>query len=287
MKLLAFTVDGRSSYGILKGAAVTDAGARWGATYPNLSSLLAPGAMDGLRKLAADSPTDYALTDIRLLKPLPCEGKILCVGINYHSHDESQGVAELPKYPTLFFRLHSTLVAHGEQILRPPESNQLDFEGEIVLLIGKKGRRIAEPDAASYIAGYTICDEGTVRDWQRHAKGSNVPGKNFERSGAIGPWIATPDEIPPGPMRVTTRVNGFVRQDDTTEHMLFSFPYLISYISRFCTLEPGDIISTGTPPGTGQGSNPPRYLVPGDTVEVEVPGIGTLRNTVADEVVAP
>ena len=283
MKLANFSIKGRASYGIVQDGAIIDAGARFGDAYPSLDAVLGQGALGSLAKLSERAPSDYGLNEVKLLRPLSSNPKIVCVGINYFSHDEMEGVAERPKYPTLFLRMPASLVAHEENLLRPPESPQLDYEGEIAIVIGKRGRRISESDALSYVAGYTICNEATVRDWQRHAKGSNTPGKNFERSGAIGPWLVTPDEIPPGPMRVTTRVNGEVRQNDTTEHMLYPIPYLISYISHFCTLEPGDVISTGTPPGTGWSLKPPRYLIPGDTIEIEVPGVGTLRNTVADE----
>ena len=167
--------------------------------------------------------------------------------------------------------------------MRPPESKQLDYEGEIALVIGRKGRRIAESDATTHIAGYTICNEGTIRDWLRHGKFNVTPGKNFERSGSLGPWVVTSDEIGMAPMRVITRVNGEVRQDETTDRMIFPISFLVSYISRFCTLEPGDIIVTGTPTGAGARFDPPRFLVPGDVVEVEVPRIGTLRNGVIDE----
>ncbi len=297
MKLLNFSVEGRTSCGVLKDGGIVDAGARLGSAFTSLDSLLAAGALESLRELAAKYPADYALENVRLLKPLLNPGKILCVGINYADHDESQGKEPIarPQYPVLFFRTPNSLVAHGEALIRPPESKLLDYEGEIVLVIGKKGRRVAESDATTHIAGYTICNEGTLRDWQRHTKVNNTPGKNFDRSGAIGPWIVTTDEFAPnidpnngdpnniGPTRVITRVNGETRQDDTTDHMLFPFSMLISYASRFTTLEPGDIIVSGTPPGTGASHNPPRYLVPGDIVEVEVPGIGTLRNPVADE----
>jgi 2-keto-4-pentenoate hydratase/2-oxohepta-3-ene-1,7-dioic acid hydratase in catechol pathway len=288
MKLVNFTANGRTSYGVLKEGpdgkiGVVDAGTRWAAIHPNLQSVLAAGALDLLRDSAAKSPADYPLEDVQLLKPLPGNGKILCVGINFPDHDERQGVTERAQYPSLFFRAPSALVAQGESLMRPAESPQLDYEGEIALIIGKKGRRIAEKDATAHIAGYTICNEGTVRDWQRHTKVNNTAGKNFDRSGALGPWIVTADEIPAGPMRIITRLNGEIRQDATTDEMFFPMTFLISYISRFSTLEPGDVIVTGTPPGTGARATPPRYLVPGDTVEVEVPGIGILRNSVADD----
>jgi len=221
---------------------------------------------------------------VRLLKPIGRPGKILCVGVNYADRNaEYKDSSDQPKYPSLFVRFPDSLVAHEEPIVRPPESKQLDYEGEIALVIGRAGRRINEADAMVHVAGYTICNEGTIRDWLRHGKFNVTPGKNFEHSGALGPWIVTGDELAPGPMRIITRVNGEVRQDDTTDHMLFSMPALLSYISRFCTLQPGDVVVTGTPTGAGARFDPPKYLVPGDVVEIEVPGIGTLRNPVIDE----
>jgi 2-keto-4-pentenoate hydratase/2-oxohepta-3-ene-1,7-dioic acid hydratase in catechol pathway len=154
-------------------------------------------------------------------------------------------------------RFPASLVAHEEPIVRPTESQQLDYEGEIALVIGKAGRRIAESDALAHVAGYTICNEGTIRDWLRHGKFDVTPGKNFDRTGALGPWVVTTDEIGSKPMRVMTRVNDEIRQDDTTDRMIFSIPFLTSYISRFCTLEPGDILITGTPTGAGARFDPP------------------------------
>jgi len=174
-------------------------------------------------------------------------------------------------------------VAHSEPLIRPPESTQFDYEGEIALIVGRRGRRIPRTEAMAHVFGYTIANEGSVRDWLRHGKFNVTQGKNFDRSGAIGPWIVTADTIPDGPLRVTTRVNGEERQNDTTERLLFPFDYLISYLSTFTTLEPGDVILTGTPNGAGARFDPPRWLVPDDVVEVEVSGIGVLSNTVADE----
>ena len=283
MKLATFSVGERVSYGLVCDRGVVDAGARLGTTLPDLRAVLAANALDKLRALASQK-TDYALSQVRFLKPIPNPGKFICVGVNYADRNaEFKDGSELPKYPSLFVRWPDSLVAHEEPLVRPFESPQLDYEGEIAVVIGKPGRRIAEPSAMQHIAGYTICNEGSVRDWIRHGKFNVTQGKNFERSGALGPWMVTADEIPPSPLRVITRVNGELRQDDTTDHMRFPIPRLISYISTFCTLQPGDIIATGTPIGAGVYFNPPRYLVPGDTVEIEVPGVGILRNSVMDE----
>jgi 2-keto-4-pentenoate hydratase/2-oxohepta-3-ene-1,7-dioic acid hydratase in catechol pathway len=287
VRLATFAVGDRVSYGIVQDRGVIDAGARLGARLPDLVAVLAAGAMGDVEDLSASTRVDYALGDIRLLKPLLKPGKILCVGVNYLGRSEEyKDGAERPKYPSLFVRFPASLVAHGEPIVRPPESTQLDYEGEIAVIIGRGGRRITEADALAHVAGYTVCNEGTVRDWTKHGKFNATAGKNFERSGALGPYLVTADEISSGPLRVITRVNGDVRQDETTDRMMFPIPMLISYITRFCPLEPGDIIVSGTPTGAGVRFDPPRYLMPGDRVEVEVPQVGTLINEVVDEVPA-
>jgi len=284
MKLATFDVKGRPSYGVVKDRGVIDAGARLGGRFEDLRAVISAGAVDELRNLTARLTEDISLSEVHLLKPILNPGKILCVGLNYPERAaEYEDNPERPKYPSIFLRFPASLVAHDEPILRPPESPQLDYEGEIALIIGRKGRRIAEKDALDYVAGYTICNEGTVRDWLRHGKFNVTQGKNFEKSGALGPWLVTADEIGSNPLRIITRVNGEVRQDDTTDRMIFQVSFLISYISTFCTLEPGDIIITGTPTGAGARFFPPRFLVPGDVVEVEVPQIGILRNAVLDE----
>jgi 5-carboxymethyl-2-hydroxymuconate isomerase len=181
-------------------------------------------------------------------------------------------------------RTRDSLVGHGEALLRPPESEQLDYEGEVVMVIGREGRRIPPARASEHIAGLTIMNEGTIRDWVRHGKFNVTQGKNFARSGSMGPWIVTGDELPAfDALHLRTRVNGELRQDDTTARLMFPFPSLVSYLSTFMTLRPGDLISTGTPAGAGARLDPPRWLRPGDRVEVEVEGIGTLVNTVEDE----
>jgi len=283
MKLATFSREGTVSYGLVRDGGIVDAGARLGATLPDLRAVLAANALSKLQLLATEKP-DYAFSQVRLLKPILNPGKILCVGVNYADRNaEYKDGSEPPKYPSIFIRFPDSLVAHEEPLVRPPESRQLDYEGEIAVVIGRPGRRIAETDALAHVAGYTICNEGAIRDWLRHGKFNVTQGKNFDRSGSIGPWMVTADELSPGPLRVISRVNGEVRQDDTTDHMRFPIPYLVSYISTFCTLQPGDTIVTGTPTGAGAFFNPPRYLAPGDTVEIEVPGIGILRNGVSDE----
>lgn len=285
MKLLSYSAGGRASWGALADGGVVDLGKRFGARFPTLRDAIAAGALGELAAAAKGASPDIALTDVKLAIPIPNPEKIVCVGVNYaNRNEEYKDGSERPKYPSLFYRAARSFAAHGEAIWRPRESEQLDYEGEIALVIGKAGRRIARDAALSHIAGFTCLNEGTLRDWLRHGKFNVTQGKNFDRSGAIGPWMATPDEVGPlDKLRVKTRVNGEVRQKDGVENMIFPFDYLIQYISTFTTLVPGDVIATGTPTGAGARFDPPKWLKPGDRVEVEVPGIGILANTVIDE----
>ncbi len=241
----------------------------------------------GLEKAreAATGDADYRFDEISLGLPVTSPGKILCVGVNYmNRNDEYKDGSEAPAYPSLFMRSPLSFSSHGDPIWRPPESEQFDYEGEIVLVIGKAGRRIRQADAMDHVAGLTIMNEGSVRDWLRHAKFNVTQGKNFDRSGGLGPWIETDlSAIDVTDMTVTTRVNGEIRQQDTTANMAFPFARIVEYISAFTTLEAGDLIATGTPTGAGARFDPPKWLVPGDVVEVEVEGVGTLSNTVEDE----
>jgi 2-keto-4-pentenoate hydratase/2-oxohepta-3-ene-1,7-dioic acid hydratase in catechol pathway len=222
--------------------------------------------------------TPFKLTDIN-------PGKIICVGVNYPDRNaEYKDGQDAPQYPSLFVRFPQSFVGHGEPLVRPKVSQQLDYEGEIALVIGKSGRHISEQDALQHVAAMTLCNEGSVRDWIRHGKFNVTQGKNFDRSGAMGPWfVPYTDESQIADIRLTTRVNGETRQDDRTSNMVFSFRKLISYISTFSTLHPNDIIVTGTPTGSGARLDPPKWLKPGDVIEVEAEGLGILRNTVVDE----
>ena len=228
---------------------------------------------------------DYVLSELELVPPIPNPEKIICIGVNYANRNaEYQDNSDDPEYPSVFMRTRESLVGHEQDILDPPESDQLDYEGEIVLVIGKAGRRIPEDKAHEYVAGTTIMNEGSVRDYLRHAKFNVTQGKNFAASGAMGPWLVTTDEINPfDSLQVITRVNGEERQNDTTDNLMFPFRYLISYLSTFFHLQPGDVIATGTPNGAGARFDPPKFLKPQDQVEVEVPGIGVLRNPVVSE----
>ena len=260
-----------------------DAGARLAATLPDLPSALRANALDQVAALS-DAAADFRLDEVKLLKPIVRPGKTVCVGVNYAGRNaEYKDAADQQKYPSLFLRIPESFVAHQEPLIRPPESSQLDYEGELAVIIGREGRRIPSSAAMQHVAGYTVCNEGTVRDWCRHGKFNVTAGKNFAHSGSMGPFFVTKDEIGEGPLRVITRVNGDVRQDETTDRLIFSIPALVSYISTFCTLEPADVIVTGTPTGAGVRFDPPRFLVAGDRVDVEVPAVGTLTNTVVDE----
>ena len=285
MKLLSFACRSKPSYGAFVGEGVVELRHRLGPECPRLIDVLERDVLKAAAKIAASHAPDHSLDEIVFLPPIPAPEKIICVGINYRDRNEEyRDGSERPRYPSIFMRAPDSLVGHRASLLRPPESLQLDYEGEIAVVIGKRGRRIPPSVVLEHVAGIACMNEGTVRDWLRHAKFNVTPGKNFDKSGSIGPWMTTADELGGfDGIRVTTRVNGEVRQDDTTANMLFSIPDLIGYISTFTTLKPGDVIATGTPTGAGARFNPPRFLVPGDVVEVEVDGVGVRANTVADE----
>ena len=283
MKLTSFYIGDRSSYGIVTDTGVIDLGCLPDAP-DNLRQALSQLGVDGLKALGHNLSADHALGDIAYERPIVDPEKIICIGVNYVNRNEEYDDTTLPPYPSVFMRTPGSLVGHLQPIVRPPESTHFDYEGEIAIIIGKPGRRISEDQAEDHIAGLTVLQEGSVRDWMRHGKFNVTQGKNFDRSGAVGPWMVTADEFEGyGNLTVTTRVNGEQRQHDSTANLLFSFSYLISYLSIFMTLKTGDIITTGTPTGAGARFDPPRFLVPGDTVEVEVPGVGLLRNHVVDE----
>jgi len=283
LKLATFSTGGRTSYGAVVGDGIVDLGPRL--KHLSLLDVLRAGALDEARGAAVAAP-DIALEDVTLLPPVVAPEKILCIGVNYANRNaEYRDGSEQPKYPSMFFRTPGSLTGHGQPIVRPKASPQLDYEGEICLVIGREGKHIAKEHAMQHVAGYTLCNEGTLRDWVRHAKFNVTQGKNFDASGSIGPYFVSADEIDPSnPLHLVTRVNGEVRQDDTTANLIFGFADLIAYITIFTTLKPGDIIVTGTPVGAGARFDPPRWLKPGDVVEVSVPELGILRNEVIDEV---
>ncbi len=283
MRLLSFSTAAGPSFGIATDQGVVDLGGRL-AGVRDLSDLLAQRRVDEVRA-HVHRPPDHSLAEITFERTIPRPGKIFCIGVNYGGRNaEYRDGTEGPSRPSVFVRFPGSLVGHEQPLVRPPESDQLDYEGEIVAVIGTGGRRIPEDRALDHVAGLTLGNEGTIRDWVRHAKFNVTQGKNWDASGSMGPWLVTFDEIDDFErLRLTTRVNGELRQDDTPATMAFPLGHQIAYLSTFCTLEPGDVIFTGTPTGAGARFDPPRYLVPGDVVEVHVPELGTLRNGVRDE----
>jgi 2-keto-4-pentenoate hydratase/2-oxohepta-3-ene-1,7-dioic acid hydratase in catechol pathway len=284
-RLATFTQGGTLKYGAVTDDGIVDLSARYGGDYPTLREAIAHHALQRLIDAAANQPADFALDDVTLRPPIPSPEKIICIGVNYPDRNaEYKDGQDAPKFPSMFMRTPRSFVGHGAPLVRPKASTQLDYEGEVVLVIGKAGRHIAERDALDHIAALTLCNEGTIRDWVRHAKFNVTQGKNFDSTGSLGPWIVPyTDESQIADIRLTTHVNGELRQDDRTSRLMFGFRYLLSYISTFTTLVPGDVIVTGTPTGAGARFDPPRYLVPGDVIEIEADGIGTLRNGVIDE----
>jgi 2-keto-4-pentenoate hydratase/2-oxohepta-3-ene-1,7-dioic acid hydratase in catechol pathway len=285
MRLASFQVNGRSSYGAVVGDGIIDLARRL--KYPTLLDLFRGNAI-GEARAAASGPADLKLADVELQPPIRAAEKIICVGINYPErsaeYKDRAAAVDQPKYPNLFVRFPGSLVGHGAPIVRPKVSEKFDYEGEIVLVIGREGRHVPTERALGLIGGLTLGNEGSVRDWLRHGSLNVTQGKNFDCSGSIGPWIVSADELDPAkPLHLSTKVNGQLRQDDTTDRLSWGFAWLINYITTFTTLRPGDLIWTGTPTGAGGHQTPPQWLKPGDVVEVEVTEIGVLRNTVVDE----
>jgi 2-keto-4-pentenoate hydratase/2-oxohepta-3-ene-1,7-dioic acid hydratase in catechol pathway len=285
MRFLSYKIGGNSYFGGIKSEGVVDLSSR----FPEIADLrqaIREQRLEELTNIVNSSAADCSPDDIQFAPTIPNPEKIICIGVNYANRNaEYKDGSELPKYPSVFMRSRDSLVGHGQQINNPPESEQLDYEGEIVLVIGKEGRRISEANAHEHVAGLTVMNEGSVRDYLRHAKFNVTQGKNFEASGSVGPWMITPDEIDPmGKLQVITRVNGEERQNDVTDNLMFPFRFLISYLSSFYRLKPGDLIATGTPNGAGARFDPPKYLRDGDVVEVEVPGVGIISNPIADEI---
>ncbi|MDQ0457623.1 fumarylacetoacetate hydrolase family protein [Rhizobium paknamense] len=277
--------DGSKGYGLVSGDGVIDLSARHGARYPTLREVIEADALVQLARDHADQAPDIALSEVTFEIPIPAPEKIICVGVNFPDRNEEYKDGQAaPSNPSLFIRFPRSFTGHGQPLIRPPESPQLDYEGEIVIVIGKQGRRISEVDALSHIAALSLCNEGTIRDWVRHAKFNVTQGKNFDRTGSIGPWLVPfTDESQLTDIKLETRVNGEVRQFDRTSRMIFSFRKIINYISTFTTLVPGDVIVCGTPTGAGARFDPPIWLKPGDVVEVKAEGLGILSNTIEDE----
>jgi len=284
-RIATFSVGGSTKYGAVVDGGIVDLSARFGKGYPTLREAIAAGALTKLADGAAGRSPDFSLDAITWLPPIALPEKIICIGVNYPDRNaEYKDGQDAPKFPSMFMRTPRSFVGHDTPLVRPRASTQLDYEGEVVLIIGKAGRHIPESAALDHIAAVTLCNEGTIRDWVRHAKFNVTQGKNFDSTGSLGPWLVPyTSEQQIADIRLTTRVNGETRQDDRTGRLIFGFRYLINYISTFTTLVPGDVIVTGTPTGAGARFDPPRYLKPGDVVEVEADGIGVLRNGVVDE----
>ncbi|MVA81490.1 2-hydroxyhepta-2,4-diene-1,7-dioate isomerase [Agrobacterium vitis] len=285
-KFASFTTGQRQAYGLIVDDGVIDLSARFGSRYPTLKDVVVANAFQELLDAVSGQKPDFPVSDITYDIPIATPEKLICVGVNFPDRNEEYKDGQAaPTNPSLFIRFPRSFTGHDQPLIRPPESHQLDYEGEITIVIGKGGRRIAEADALSHIAALTLCNEGTLRDWVRHAKFNVTQGKNFDASGSIGPWLVPfTDESQLADIKLETRVNGEVRQSDRTSRMIFSFRKIINYISTFTTLVPGDVIVCGTPTGAGARFDPPIWLKPGDVVEVEAEGIGLLRNTIADEV---
>ena len=279
--------DGTPRFGRLDGDRITDLTDGFEGRFSGLSDAANAGALDAVFDAPSDLPgaAHLALDDVILHAPLTAPGKIICVGVNFPDRNaEYKDGQTAPANPSLFIRFPATLVGHGDDLVRPPESEQLDYEGEIAIVIGRAGRRIAPADAWGHIAAVTLCNEGTIRDWVRHAKFNVTQGKNWEKSGAMGPGLLrfTGAEML-ADIELTTRVNGEIRQQDRTSRMIFDFTRIINYVSTFISLAPGDVLVCGTPTGAGARFDPPKWLCPGDVIEVSADGLGTLRNGVRDE----
>jgi 5-carboxymethyl-2-hydroxymuconate isomerase len=253
--------------------------------FQSVLDLLRAGALGEAKAVAAGVRADFPLAEAELLNPVPGAEKILCIGVNYANRDAEltqAGGNEGAKYPSMFFKPPNSLVGHNAPILRPPESEQLEYEGEIGLIIGTTGRRIPKERAFDHVAGITMANEGTIRDWIRHGRFNVTQGKSWDATGSIGPWMTTEVDLRK-PLHITCKINGEVTQDDTTDSMIFKFADILSYVSTFMTLKPGDIILTGTPIKLGQKPDERKWLKPGDVFEMTVSEIGTLRNVVQDE----
>ncbi|MFN3545898.1 MAG: fumarylacetoacetate hydrolase family protein [Mesorhizobium sp.] len=285
-RFVSYKRKDRPGWGIETDLGVIDLSQRYGHRWPSLREVVAAHALAGLAEECAGHEPDIPASEIVYDIPIPQPEKIICVGVNYPDRNEEYKDGQpAPGNPSLFVRFPRSFAGHRQPLNRPPESLQLDYEGEIALVIGTSGRRIPEARALDHVAGLTLCNEGTIRDWVRHAKFNVTQGKNFDGTGALGPWL-TPyvDEAQISDIALETRVNGEVRQHDRTSRMIFSFSKIISYVSTFTTLVPGDVIVTGTPTGAGARLDPPVWLKPGDVVEVEADGLGILQNDVRDEV---
>lgn len=282
MKLLSYNHAGHDTYGVLSGDGVIDLSPIAWEVGSTLRDALERGALPKIREWASSQAPSVAVDQITFLPVIPDPRKIFCAGINYRTHVEEAG-REIPKQPMIFTRFADSQTAHQQPIVRPWLSEQLDFEGEFAVVIGKRARHVKAEDAFAYVAGYSCYNDGSIRDWQRHTI-QFTPGKNFPRTGAFGPWLVTADEIPdPSKLTLTTRLNGVTVQHAGIDDLIFNVGRLVEYCSSFTELQPGDVISTGTTGGVGAFRQPQLWMKPGDIVEVEISQIGILRNTIVDE----
>lgn len=277
MKLASYTHNQLPGWGVVTDTGIAPLHARW----PTLAEGLAAGTVV-LSDALAQQPHRIPLAEVELTAPVAPAAKILCVGINYGLHI-AEMKREVPDNPSVFVRFADSFVGHGQPIVCPAASDKFDFEAELAIVIGRTCRHATPQDALDYVGGYTCLGDNSVRDFQKHAA-QVTPGKNWEHSGSIGPWIVTADEISdPQKLTVISRLNGTEMQNGQTADMLFSVARMVSYVSTFTTLRPGDVIATGTPDGVGASRKPPVWMKPGDVLEIEVSGIGVLRNPVIHE----
>jgi 2-keto-4-pentenoate hydratase/2-oxohepta-3-ene-1,7-dioic acid hydratase in catechol pathway len=281
MKLATFSQDGKTTWGIATDDGMLDCGAILYSKYPSLKSLIAAHAY-AEAAAQAKAAKKYPFTAVRWLPVIPDPAKILCIGLNYEVHRLETGRKEA-QHPTVFTRYPDTQLGHAGSIVRPSDSTQLDYEGELAVVMGRHGRRISRDTAMDYVAGYACYNDASVRDWQRHTT-QFTPGKNFPATGAFGPYLITADEIVDyRQLKIETRLNGAIVQSAGLDQMIFPIPILIEYVSTFTPLAPGDVIATGTPGGVGDKRNPPLYMKPGDQVEIEISCVGLLRNSIVNE----
>lgn len=280
LRFASFLHQGRDSFGAVLGDSIVRLSPAWADRFPDLRSLLGTASIPSEAILASEQRLDAK--DIHFRPVIPNPSKIICVGLNYRDHIGETGRQSSP-YPVLFLRLPSSQVGHLEPLVRPHVSTQFDYEGELAVVIGKPGRYIPRAQALQHVAGYSIYNEASIRDWQKHTH-QYTAGKNFPGTGAFGPWLVTADEIPdPGVLELTTRLNGQVMQQGRVADLIFPIDELIAYISSITELVPGDVLLTGTPSGVGGLRKPPVWMQPGDLVEIEISGIGVLRNPVVQE----
>jgi 2-keto-4-pentenoate hydratase/2-oxohepta-3-ene-1,7-dioic acid hydratase in catechol pathway len=280
MKLASYMHAGKATYGAVKDGGIVDLGARL--PHANLRQLLTANALNKAKEFASSVAPDVAISDVAFTPVIPDPDKIICVGMNYHDHVAEIG-RTVTERPALFARFAGSQVGHLQPMVKPSVSNAFDYEGELAVIVGTAGRHIKPERALEHVAGYACYNEGSVRDWQRHTS-QFLAGKTFAGTGAFGPWLVTVDEIPdPTKLTLETRLNGERVQHTTTDKLITSIPDLIAYCSTILPLLPGDVIVTGTPGGVGLKRTPPLFMQPGDTVEVEISGIGVLRNAVAAE----